>query len=224
MTMLLDDTTPAASRAATGAGPTAPITPTGPVRPRAAAPLARRRTLPTAALLRLADDTDGALDLVPTGIALHVFTEPSREHARLSDVELHRVTTVLTKQVKRLLTGDDPLAAIATLVTDPGRQAAPDGRTAAMLCGRAWPAVVEIAHARSAASIEGADAFGETAILRLAATRAAAPSHRWWGTSGWVELIDRWAADEPHSRRLVNSLLRTPELVADEILESLLDR
>lgn len=217
MTMLLDDTTPPASRAA-APGQVAPM------RPRAAAPLSRRPSLPTAALLRLADDTDGALDLVPAGIALHVFTEPLREHVHLTGAELHRATAVLTKQVKRLLTGDDRLAAIGALVTDPGRQATPDGRTAAMLCGRAWPAVVEVAAARSAASIDGAAAFGETAILRLAATRAAAPSCRWWGTSGWAELVERWAADDTHPRRLVTSLLRTPELVADEILESVLDR
>lgn len=215
MTMLLDETTPAASSTMTPGAAT-------PRRPLAATPMSRRRALPTAALLRLADDTDGALDLVPAGIALHVFTEPLRDHVRLPRIELHRATTVLTKQVKRLLTGDDRLAAIGTLVTDPGRQAAPDGRTAAMLCGRAWPAVVAAATARSASSIEGAAAFGETAILRLAATRAAAPSCRWWGTSGWVELVERWAAEEAHPRRLVASLLRTPELVADEVLESVL--
>jgi hypothetical protein len=84
--------------------------------------------------------------------------------------------------------------------------------------------VAEVARHRSAASIEGAAAFGDTAILRLAATRAALPSCRWWGTSGWVELVERWAADQPHPRRVVTSLLRTPELVPDEILESVLDR
>lgn len=195
------------------------------LRPRAAAPLSRRPPLPTAALLRLVDD-DGALDLVPAGIALHVFTEPLRDHVRIGTVDLHRATTVLTKQVKRLLSGDDRLPSIAALVTDPSRQATPDGRTAAQLCGRAWPAVRAVATERSAASIDGAEAFGETAILRLAATRAAAPACRWWGTTGWVELVERWASDASHaqSRRLVTSLLRTPELVADEILESVLDR
>jgi hypothetical protein len=217
MTMLLEDTLPAASRTTAAAPP-------APGRPRAATQPSPRRSLPIAALLRLADDTDDALDLVPAGTALHVFTEPLRDHAHLTDVELHRATTVLTKQVKRLLTGDDRLVAVRDLVTDPGRQALPDGRTAAMLCGRAWPAVAAIAAARSAASIDGAAAFGETAILRLAATRAAAPSFPWWGASGWAELVERWAADEAHPRRLVASLLRNPELVADEILESVLDR
>ena len=146
MTMLLDDTTPPASRAAGAPASTLVTVPAAaPRRPMAAPPLARRPALPTAALLRLVDDTDDGLDLVPAGIALHVFTEPLREHRAVPAAELHRATTVLTKQVKRLLTGDDRLAAIEALVTDPGRQATPDGRTAATLCGRAWPAVVEVA-------------------------------------------------------------------------------
>ena len=211
MTMLLARRTPAG----------APAT-----RPRPAArPLDDRRSpVPTAALLRLADRADAALGLVPVGIAVHAFTETMAGHRTISAIDLHRATTVLTKQVTGLLTGDDRLRAVHRLVTDPDRPATPDGRSAAMLCGHVWPSVRSVADARATAAVEGAAAFGETAILRLAATRAALPTCRWWGTNGWLELVERWASDGSRPRRTVTALVRSPELVPDDILGSVLDR
>jgi hypothetical protein len=201
------------------------------LRPRTIEPT-RSRQLPTAALLARVDAVDAGHDLVPVGIALHSFTEPWRSLAEPGTGELHRTTAVLTKQVKALLTTDDRLAAIAQLTTDPNRIALPDGRTAAQVCGDAWPAVRAVAAQRSKAAIEGATTFGETAILRLAATRAALPACRWWGTAGWIEAVERWATEpattgQPAtgtpSRRTIAALLTTPELVSDEILVSVFD-
>ena len=73
--------------------------------------------------------------------------------------------------MKVQLSDDDPLAAVLALVTDPERPALPDGRTAAEASVHAWPTVRAIAGDRAEAAIEGAAAFGVTAILRLAATR-----------------------------------------------------
>ena len=178
----------------------------------------------TADLLRLVDTGDEQFDLVPVGIALHSFTDPVRQHTDLSLTDLHRATTVLTKQIERLLAHSGRLQAIRELVTDSRRVALADGRTVAMLCGEAWPTVMAIADDRAVAAIDGAGTFGEPAILRLAATRAAMPTAPWWGTRGWIELVDRWASDHRNGRRTTASLLRSPETADDEILAVVLDR
>ena len=170
------------------------------------------------------DHGDDRFDLVPVGIALHSFTDAARQHTELPFTDLHRATTVLTKQIDRVLADVGRLHAIHDLVTDPRREALPDGRTASMLCGDAWPVVVAVAHERASAALEGARTFGETAILRLAATRAAMPTSPWWGTRGWTELVDRWASDHRNGRRAVASLLRSPETADAELLAVVLDR
>jgi hypothetical protein len=182
------------------------------------------RTPLTAELLRLVDHGDERFDLVPVGIALHSFTDPIRQHTNLTLTDVHRATTVLTKQIDRLLAGEGRLVAIHDLVTDPRRVALPDGRTASVLCGDAWPAVVAVAHERASAALEGARTFGEPAILRLAATRAAMPTSPWWGTRGWTELVDRWASDHRNGRRAVASLLRSPEAADADVLADVLER
>jgi hypothetical protein len=199
-----------------------------PVSARGAAPTSSpeaslRCPPPTADALRLVDTGDPRFDLVPVGVALHSFTDPVRQHAGLPCTELHRATTVLTKQIRRLLADPCRLQAIRDLVTDPLRVALPDGRTAATLCGDAWSTVQAIADERAAGAVEGARAFGETAILRLAATRASMPTIPWWGTRGWTELVDRWASDHRDERHTIATLLRSPETADDETLAVVLD-
>jgi len=178
---------------------------------------------PTAQLLRLVDE-DEHFNLVPVGISLHYFTDPARAHCTISITELHRATTVLTKQVKGVLTGNDRLEAIRGLVTDPHRTALPDGTTVRDLCGEAWTAVRSIADQRAAAGVEGAVTFGEAAILRLAATRAAMPQCPWWGTRGWTLLIDNWARrDARAGRRSIAPLLLTPEDADEAVLAAILE-
>lgn len=182
------------------------------------------RSPPTAALLRAIAEADDQLDLVPVGVSLHLFTEAARDHAGLSVVELHRCTTTLTKQVQDVLAGDDRLQAVQRLVTDPDRPARPGGPRVADLCGAAWPAVREVAEQRAAAAVEGAITFGETAILRLAATRAALPNVPWWGTRNWTDLVAGWAREGRVGRTSVTQALRFPETVSDDVLAAILDR
>ncbi len=184
----------------------------------------RERATSTADLLRVVAGGEEGFDLVPVGISLHSFTDPAREHTDLRLATLHSATAVLTKQVGRVLREPHPLAAIHRLVTDPARIALADGRTVATLCGDAWPRIRSIVDDRAAAAVEGAVAFGEPAILRLAATRAALPTCPWWGTRGWAELVERWASDHRSARRSVTALLRSPETADQEILGSILDR
>lgn len=191
---------------------------------RATGRSASRRQGTTAQLLQLLESSDGHLDLVPVGVALHHFTEPARAELDLTAVDMHRATTILTKQVKRVLADEQPLATIRILVTDPRRIAAADGRTVEQLCGDAWPQIRAIASDRAEAALEGASAFGEAAVLRLAATRAAVPGSPWWGTRGWVEMIDRWISDSPVGRRSIAALLDAPENVEDAVLAEVLDR
>jgi hypothetical protein len=106
---------------------------------------ATRTSAATPSVLRSTVEDEGIDDLIAVGLSLHLFTELVREHLDLADTDLHRATTVLTKQVidtlaRQLTTGKDPLEAIQRLITDPARRAHPDGRTAEELCGAAWSA------------------------------------------------------------------------------------
>ena len=177
---------------------------------------------PTAELLRLVAQ-DEPFNLVPVGISLHYFTDPTRNHCVVSACDLHRATTVLTKQVKAVLTGEQRLERVRALVTDPHRVALPDGRTARQFCGSGWPAVRAIADHRAAAAVDGAITFGEAAILRLAATRAAMPQCPWWGTRGWTLLVDAWARHgNGVGRRSMAPLMLTPEEATDDVLTAIL--
>ena len=176
---------------------------------------------PTAQLLRLVSN-DEPFDLVPVGITLHCFTEPLRAEMAISLARLHQATTILTKQIKQVLSGDNRLRAIRSLVTDAHRVATSDGLTVEELCGPHWPTLRAIADQRAAAAEEGAVSFGEPAILRLAATRAVAPTCPWWGTRGWTELVDRWASDTGHGRRSITPLLVTPESARVDVVAAIL--
>jgi hypothetical protein len=175
-------------------------------------------TAPLPELLHAVRDAPRPHDLIAVGSAYHYFTQPARNHLALDLLDAHRATTVLTKQVARLLVEDRPLALIAALVTEPLRPALPNGTTAAELCGDSWNAIRDIARERVQAAIDGAEAFGERAVLHLAATRAADATTPWWGTAAWSDAVERAAL----GRRATMLLLRDPESAADADLRAVL--
>lgn len=177
-------------------------------------------TQPIAQLLSVVGESERPHDLIAVGTALHTFTDPVRATGIDVDlVELHRATTVLTKQVARVLDSDDRLERLAALVTDESRPATVDGRTARTFCGTAWDDVHAIAVERMEATISGAAAFGETAILRLAATRAADTTAPWWGTPAWQACVgDATSID----RRTAIRLLHSPETASSDDLRAIL--
>lgn len=133
--------------------------------------------------------------LIAVGLALHLFTEIVYGRVDLAVTDLHRATTVLTKQILEALihhAEHDALRAVLRLVTDGEREALPDGRTARGLCGGEWPAVRCEAYSRAEQSIRGADDFGVEPMLRLAASRAIVDPTPWWGTPLWCERLNEF--------------------------------
>lgn len=149
------------------------------------------------------------------GVALHHFTEPL---GLTPELPLHRATTVLTKQARPLIDRPDGLAAIRDLVVDPRRIAMPDGSTAIEFCGPTWDDVSTVALDRATSACEGAETFGQMALLNLAVIRGVNARHAWWGTAAWGRQVEAWAARCTPSRRQRNSVLADPELAPDEIL------
>jgi hypothetical protein len=164
-----------------------------PVRPATPEQIAAPPTTP-AAILYAAQCPD--LDeLIAVGLALHLFTEIAYGRVDLPVTDLHRATTVLTKQVLAALihhVEHDPLRAVLRLVTDAERESMPDGRTACDLCGLAWPAVRNAAFLRADQSIRGAVDFGVEPMLRLAASRAIVDPMPWWGTPVWRDRLSEF--------------------------------
>lgn len=151
----------------------------------------------TAATLLYAAQRPDLDDLVAVGLTLHLFTGIVTGRVELSVTDLHRATTVLTKQVRDTLVhhGEhDPLRAVLRLVTDAGREAMPDGRSASGLCGLDWPAVRNAAFARAEQNIRGAVDFGVEPMLRLAASRAVVDPTPWWGTPAWRQRLNEFQA------------------------------
>ena len=173
----------------------------------------------TAQLIRRTDATIARPLFAALGMALHHFTEVL--DGEVDELELHRATTVLTKQVCGLMDDEHPLVAIQQLVTDPGRNAMPDGRPAAELCGDMWDDVRDVATRRSAASCEGAEEFGGEAIINLAVVRSVGATEPWWGTQAWRERVERLPAEliSPDER---TRLLERAELADDELLSLVL--
>jgi len=149
------------------------------------------------------------------GVALHHFTEPL---GLTLELPLHRATTVLTKQARPLIDRPDGLAAIRELVIDPRRVAMPDGRTAIEFCGLTWDDVSTVALDRATSACEGAETFGQMALLNLAVIRGVNARHPWWGTASWGRQVEAWAARCAPSRRQRNSVLADPELAPDDVL------
>ena len=149
------------------------------------------------------------------GVALHHFIDPL---AAAPDLSLHRATTVLTKQARPLIDRPDGLDALRELVIDPLRVAMPDGRTAAEVCGDAWDDVRAVALDRANSACEGAETFGQMALLNLAVIRGVNARHPWWGTAAWGRHVDIWAFSREPSRRQRASVLADPELAPDDVL------
>ena len=163
-----------------------------PAKPDTHEPTVAPPTTP-AAILYVAQRPD-VDELIAVGLALHLFTEIVYGRVELSVTNLHRATTVLTKQVIASLIhpGEhDPLHAVLQLATDPARESMPDGRSACDLCGLAWPAVRNAAFLRAEQSIRGAADFGVEPMMRLAASRAVVASTPWWGTPAWRDRLTR---------------------------------
>jgi hypothetical protein len=152
------------------------------------------------------------------GVALHHFVEPL---GSAPDLELHRATTILSKQARPLIDRPDGLAELRELVIDPRRVATPDGRTAAEYCGDAWEDVRAVALDRATSACEGAETFGPMALLNLAVIRGVNSRHPWWGTVAWDQQVDAWAASRPHRQH--HSVRADPELTPDDVLLEVLN-
>jgi hypothetical protein len=160
-------------------------------------------------------------ELVPVGLALHLFTEIIARRVDLSVTELHRATTVLTKQVLDALIRDgeyDALRAVLRLVTDLDRAAMPDGRTACELCGEAWPAVRNTAFSRAEQTVRGADDFGVEPMLRLAASRAIVDPTPWWGTPAWRDRLSEFQSSNTIGALEHLTLAAAPEYAPERSL------
>ena len=187
------------------------------------APAAPTNRLLTAELFREVTTTESQQDLVAVGLTLHHFTEVVRDLILIPSVDLHRATTIMTRQAGDALATDDALEAIRRLTTDPDRIATADGQTAAEFCGRAWPRLQATAADRAASALEGARSFGEPTVLHLAATRAVRPQCVWWGTDGWSKRLSDWFAETQPSPRLRATAIASPEFLPDDILAELID-
>lgn len=176
----------------------------------------------TAQLLRLVETNDPDR-LIAVGLTLQYFTEPLRAALVIDAVELHRLTAVMSKQIGAVLRSGGGLEGVHRLVSDAERVVSIDRRTVQELCGHTgWEAVSTAARARMALAERDAAAYGELAILRLAATRAAMPDRPWWGTLQWIEAVERWAGRGRRSTSIVHALHRSPESVDAGTLDEVL--
>lgn len=176
----------------------------------------------TAQMVRQLGATKISEVAAPVGVSLHHFTDPVMSRIDLTPTELHRVTTVLTKQLRRPLNRADKFEAIRSLVIDPDRIAAPDGRTAAELCGESWQHVRAVANDRACAAIDGAQRFGEATVIRLAVLRTADAQLAWWGTPQWEQRVDAWSGTIRFAPRLKRSVRQAPELIEDDLLHEII--
>jgi hypothetical protein len=193
-----------------------PARPDAPGRPDATArPASTTRSATTARAIAQFDRVTDRATVAAVGVALHHFAEPLGLHLHL---DLHRATTVLTKQARPLIDRPDGLQAIRELVTDPLRVATPDGRTAAEFCGAAWRDVAAVAFDRATSACDGAATFGQMALLNLAVIRGVNAPQPWWGTEAWGRQVEAWADRHSPSRRQRNSIETSPELAPDDVL------
>lgn len=187
---------------------------------------APRPTAATATVIRSAVESTELDALVAVGLALHLFTELADRHTKVGQTDLHRATTVLTKQISEALARhsanegreQEALRSVLRLVTDPNREALPDGRTASQLCGAAWPSVRTDAYTRAEQSIRGAADFGVVPMLRLAATRAIVHQAPWWGTPEWRSRLARYVSRNDVTPVEHLTLGSAPEFASDTAL------
>jgi hypothetical protein len=193
-----------------------------PARPRGHDPLVAPPATPSA--IRYAAQCPDLDELIAVGLALHLFTEIVFGRVPLSVTELHRATTMLTKQVLDALIHHaerDALRAVLRLVTDGERESMPDGRAVRQLCGEAWPAVRCGAYARAEQSIRGADDFGVEPMLRLAASRAVVDPNPWWGTPMWRQRLTRFQSSNATGALQNITLGAAPEHAPEESLSAI---
>lgn len=179
-----------------------------------------RRPDATAQAIAQFDRLTDRATVAAVGVALHHFIEPL---GLLPDLPLHRAATILSKQARPLIDRPDGLSELRELVIDPRRVATPDGRTAAEFCGEAWDDVRAIALDRATSACEGAETFGQMALLNLAVIRGVNARHPWWGTVAWNQQVDAWAASRQPPRRQHNSVRADPEHAPDEVLLDILN-
>ncbi len=179
-----------------------------------------RRPDATALAIAQFDRLSDRATVAAVGVALHHFTEPL---GLVPDLPLHRATTILSKQARPLIDRPDGLAELRDLVIDPRRVAAADGRTAAEFCGDAWDEVRTIALDRATSACEGAETFGQMALLNLAVIRGVNARHPWWGTVAWNQQLDAWVTSHQPSRRQHHSVRSDPEFAPDDVLLQILD-
>jgi hypothetical protein len=181
-----------------------------------------RRRLTTAQTLHQAATPSAGASAAPTGFSLHQFTELLDHHLDLTALELHRTTTILTKQIRQALGGPAKFRSIRALVTDPDRIATVDGQSALELCGFAWHQIRSQAADRADAALDGAEQFGEGTVLLLAALRAAQCHMPWWGTQQWETRVDDWSRTIRFASGLKHTVRCSPELVADDVLHEII--
>lgn len=174
----------------------------------------RRPSATASAIAQFPRLTDRAT-VAAVGVALHHFMEPLPLEP---DLSVHRAITVLSKQARPLIDQPDGLAALRELVIDPRRVAMPDGRSASEFCGDDWDDVRAVALDRATSACEGAETFGQMALLNLAVIRGVNSRYPWWGTSSWGRHVDAWALRVEPSRRQRLSVLADPELAPDDVL------
>jgi hypothetical protein len=175
----------------------------------------------TPAAIRYAAQCPDVDELIAVGLALHLFTEIVYGRVELSATDLHRATTVLTKQVLEALihhAEQDALRTILRLVTDAERESLPDGRAARDLCGDAWPAVRCEAYSRAEQSIRGAADYGVEPMLRLAASRAVVDPTPWWGTPVWRRRLTEFQSSNTMGALEHLTLGTAPEYAPEESL------
>ncbi len=178
--------------------------------------------LTTAQILHSASTPSAWTSAAPTGVSLHQFTELLEHHLELTELELHRATTILTKQIKQALDGPATFRSIRALVTDPDRIATVDGQTALELCGFAWHQIRSQAADKADAALDGAERFGERTVLQLAVLRTIQCQIPWWGTQQWESRVNAWSRTVRFSSGLKRTVRCSPELVADDVLHEII--
>lgn len=177
--------------------------------------------LPTAAVIAQIDISRDRTVIASLGFALHHLSDALG--GALSELDLHRATTILTKQIAQVIQVDDAVTQIGLLACNPDRVAMPDGRTAAELCGPRWADVAAASQARAVAACEGVESYGNDAVINLAMVRGAQGATPWWGTAAWAHLVELWFDDSMPSPRLRTALKHYPEQVDDSVVAAVLN-
>jgi hypothetical protein len=176
--------------------------------------------LPTAAVIAQIDISRDRTVIASLGFALHHLSDALT--GSIGELDLHRATTIMTKQIAQIIQADDAVSQIGQLACNPDRVAMPDGRTAAELCGSLWNDVANASHERAVAASDGVLAYGNDAVINLAMVRGAQGTTPWWGTSMWAQIVNDWFDESMPSPRLRTALKHYPEQVDDAVVAAVL--